>query len=126
MSADDELRTRSAVTRCAPSTSGSRWGVITARQALADRVFPRVARQDILGQMRAIRVRIENGRITGEAPPGLPEGEVDLALADAADDMTEAELARLNDALERGFEAIKAGRFRPARDVIADLRQRHR
>jgi hypothetical protein len=76
--------------------------------------------------MRAIRVRIENGRITGEAPPGLPEGEVDLALADAADDMTEAELARLNDALERGFEAIKAGRFRPARDVIADLRQRHR
>lgn len=76
--------------------------------------------------MKAIRVRIENGRITGEAPPGLPEGEVGLALAEAKDDMTEAELARLNDALERGFEAIKAGRFRPARDVIADLRQRHR
>jgi S-adenosylmethionine:diacylglycerol 3-amino-3-carboxypropyl transferase len=76
--------------------------------------------------MKAIRVRIENGRITGEAPPGLPEGEVDLALADADDDMTDAELARLNDALERGFEAIKAGRFRPARDVVADLRRRHR
>jgi hypothetical protein len=76
--------------------------------------------------MKAIRVRVENGRITGEAPPGLPEAEVDLALADADDDMTEAELARLNDALERGFEAINAGRFRPARDVVADLRQRHR
>jgi S-adenosylmethionine:diacylglycerol 3-amino-3-carboxypropyl transferase len=76
--------------------------------------------------MKAIRVRIENGRITGDAPPGLPEGEVDLVLADAEDEMTEAELARLNDALERGFEAIKAGRFRPARDVIADLRHRLR
>lgn len=74
--------------------------------------------------MKAVRVRVQNGRITGEAPPGLPEGEV--ALADADDDMTEAELARLNDALERGLESVKAGRFRPARDAIADLRQRHR
>jgi hypothetical protein len=78
------------------------------------------------GHMKAIRVLVENGRITGDAPPGLPEGEVDLVLADADDEMTEAELARLNDALERGFEAIKAGRFRPARDAIADLRQRLR
>lgn len=39
---------------------------------------------------------------------------------------SETDLARLNDALERGFEAIKAGRFRPARDVIADLRHRLR
>ena len=65
----------------------------------------------------------------GDAPPGLPEGEVDLCLAerdDDMDDMSEADLARLNDALERGFEAIKAGRFRPARDVIADLRHRLR
>src|SRR4029079_11754550 len=43
----------------------------------------------------------------------LPEGEVDLCLAEGDDDMSEADLARLNDALERGFEAIKAGR--PAR-----------
>lgn len=78
------------------------------------------------GLMKAIRVLVENGRITGDAPPGLPEGEVDLVLADTDDEMTEAELARLNDALERGFEAIKARRFRPARDTIADLRQRLR
>lgn len=77
-------------------------------------------------EMKAIRVRVENGRITGDAPPGLPEGEVDLCLAEGDDDMSEADLARLNDALERGFEAIKAGRFRPARDVIADLRHRLR
>lgn len=59
-------------------------------------------------------------------PPGLPDGEVDLCLADADDDLSEAELARPNDALDRGFEAVKAGRFRPARDVIADLRDRLR
>lgn len=76
--------------------------------------------------MKAIRVHVENGRISGDAPPGLPDGEVDLVLADTDDDMSEAELARLNDALERGLEAIKAGRFRPARDLIAEFRQRFR
>lgn len=74
--------------------------------------------------MKAIRVRVENGRITCDAPPGLPDGEVDPCLADADDDLSEAELAHLNEALQRGFEAVKAGRFRPARDAIADLRHR--
>ena len=74
--------------------------------------------------MKAIRVRVENGRITGDAPAGLPEGEVELCLAEPDDDMTDDEAARLNDALARGFESIKAGRFRPASAVIADLRRR--
>lgn len=75
-------------------------------------------------RMKAIRVRVQDGRITGEAPAGLPDGEVDLCLADPEDDMTEDELARLNEALAQGFDSIKAGRFRPAADVIADLRAR--
>ncbi len=74
--------------------------------------------------MKAIRVRIENGRISGDAPAGLPDGDVDLCLADPEDDMSDDELARLNEALARGFESIKAGRFRPAADVIANLRAR--
>lgn len=74
--------------------------------------------------MKAIRVRVENGRISGDAPPGLPEGDVDLCLADPDDEMAEGELARLNDALARGFESLKEGRFRPASEVIADLRRR--
>ena len=74
--------------------------------------------------VKAIRVRVENGRITGEAPPGLPEGEVELCLAEPEDEMSDEELARLDEALARGFEAIKAGRFRPAVDVIADVRRR--
>jgi hypothetical protein len=76
--------------------------------------------------MKAIRVRVENGRITGQAPPGLPDGEVDLCVADAEDDLSEDELARLHDALDRGFEVVKAGRFRPAEDVIADIRRQMR
>ncbi len=74
--------------------------------------------------MKAIRVRVENGRITGDAPAGLPEGDVELCLAEPDDDMTDDDAARLNDALARGFESIKAGRVRPASAVIADLRRR--
>lgn len=75
----------------------------------------------MLYDMKAIRVRVENGRISGEAPPGFPDGEIDLCLADPDDEMSEEELARLNEALARGFESLQAGRFRPAEDVIADL-----
>lgn len=73
--------------------------------------------------MKAIRVRVENGRISGEAPPGFPEGEVELCLAEPEDQLSDDELTRLNEALARGFESIKAGRFRPAADVITDLRR---
>ena len=73
--------------------------------------------------MKAIRVRVENGPISGEAPPGFPEGEVELCLADPDEQMSDDEQTRLNEALARGFESIKAGRFRAAADVIADLRR---
>lgn len=74
--------------------------------------------------MKAIRVRVENGQIIGEAPPGLPDGDLDLCLADSDDELGDEELARLNAALAKGFEAIQAGRFRPATGVISDLRRR--
>jgi hypothetical protein len=38
--------------------------------------------------------------------------------------MDEDELARLDEALAKGFESIRAGRVRPAADVIFDLRRR--
>ena len=74
--------------------------------------------------MKAIRVRVENGRITGDAPAGLPDGEIDLCLADTDDEMNDEDLARLNESLRRGLASIEAGRFRSASDVIADLRRR--
>jgi hypothetical protein len=72
--------------------------------------------------VKATRVRVENGRITGDAPPGLPEGDVELCLADPDDEMSGDELARLNEALVRGFQSIKGGGARPTADVIAELR----
>ncbi len=73
--------------------------------------------------METIKVRVENGRIIGKAPPGMPEGaELELRLADPGDDLTEEELAALNKALEAGWRSIEAGRFRPAGEVIAELR----
>lgn len=54
---------------------------------------------------------VENGRMTGTAPPGLPDGEVDLCFAEPDDGMSNEELARLNAALARGFESIQAGSF---------------
>ena len=74
--------------------------------------------------MKAIRVRVENGQISGEAPPELADGDVDLYLAEPDDAMTDDERARLNEALARGFESLAAGRLRRASDVIADLRRR--
>ena len=60
----------------------------------------------------------------GEAPPGIPDGELELRLAEPEDGMSDDELARLNEALAQGFEQIKAGQFRRAADVISDLRRR--
>jgi hypothetical protein len=49
-----------------------------------------------------------------------------LATLDDEDELDDAERARLNAALAPSMEAIKAGRFRDAHDVIAELRARHR
>ena len=74
--------------------------------------------------MKAIRVHVANGRISGQAPPGLADGDVDLCLADDDEALPDDELARLDEALARGFESLEAGRGRPAADVISDLRRR--
>jgi hypothetical protein len=75
--------------------------------------------------METIKVRVQNGKIIGNAPPGMQEGtELELRLADPGDDMTEEELAALNEGLEAGWRSVQAGRFRPGRDVISDLRSK--
>jgi hypothetical protein len=56
-------------------------------------------------------------------PKGCPTAKSISASRTRIDDMTDEELARLNEALARGFESIKAGRFRLAADVVTDLRR---
>jgi hypothetical protein len=73
--------------------------------------------------METIKVRVENGKVVGPAPRGIPEGtELELRIADPGDEMTDDELAALNQALEAGWRSVEAGRFRPARDVISEFR----
>jgi hypothetical protein len=71
--------------------------------------------------MKALRARVANGRIEGDAPPGLPEGEVDLCLAEPDDEMDPEELAALNRKLESAWRSIEAGHFRPASEIIGEL-----
>jgi hypothetical protein len=74
--------------------------------------------------MKAVRVRVEKGQITGRAPAGFPEGDIEVCLAEPDESMSPEEEARLADALEAGWRCIDEGRFRPAADVIGDLRRR--
>jgi hypothetical protein len=73
--------------------------------------------------MKAVRVHVDNGQISGRAPAGFPEGDVEVCLADPDERMTPEEEERLLEALEAGWRCIEEGRFRPASDVIADLRR---
>ena len=74
--------------------------------------------------MDFLRLRVENGQLVGEAPPGLPEGvELKLCLAEPEDEeLAPEELEALNAALEAGWRSMQEGRVRPVDEVIAELR----
>jgi hypothetical protein len=76
------------------------------------------------GLMKAVRVHVKNGQITGQAPAGFPEGDVDMCLAEPDDEMSPEEAERLNAALEAGWRCIEEGRFRPAAEVLESLRRK--
>jgi hypothetical protein len=59
--------------------------------------------------MKAISIHIENGKISGEAPAGLPDGDFELALVQPADDLSEEEFAALEAMLLRNSEAVQRG-----------------
>ncbi len=85
-----------------------------SRQALASA---------IIASMEALKVRVENGKIVGEAPRGFAEGtELELCLAEPDDEMAADDLAALLAALDAGWRSMEAGRYRPAREVVAELR----
>ncbi len=75
--------------------------------------------------MEALKVRVENGKIIGDAPRGIAEGtELELCLAEPHDEMSDRELAALNAALDAGWQSMEAGRYRPAAKVISKLRSK--
>jgi len=54
--------------------------------------------------MKGISIRVENGKISGEAPAGLPDGEYVLALVEPDDEETDEADDALEAALHRGLD----------------------
>lgn len=74
--------------------------------------------------MEKLRATVKKGRFVIDTPTTLPEGTVlDLIIDDEGDNLTDEERSALHAALERGMEEAKAGKGRPASDVIKDLRR---
>ena len=75
--------------------------------------------------MDTIRVRVENGKVVGDAPPGIPDGtELLLKMAEPEDALTPEELADLHAALDRGWACLESGQVRSTDDVLGELRSR--
>lgn len=59
-----------------------------------------------------------------DEPRSLPEGTVlDLVLDDEGDDMDAGERQTLHDAISNAWAAARAGRVRPAQEIIDALRR---
>jgi hypothetical protein len=75
--------------------------------------------------MSHLRARVKKGRIVLDEPTNLPEGTtLDLVVDDQGDELTPGERMRLNHSIKKGWESAKAGKLRPAGQVIAKLRSR--
>ncbi len=75
--------------------------------------------------MNALKARVLKGRLVVEDPVEFPEGtELELTIADPGDDLDDAEREALHEALAKAWESAKAGRSRPAEELIKELRSR--
>ncbi|HEV3027584.1 MAG TPA: hypothetical protein VG457_08435 [Planctomycetota bacterium] len=75
--------------------------------------------------MSHLRAKVIDGRLILDEPTSLPDGTtLDLVLDDEGDDLTPAERKVLDDAIARAWVSAKAGKLRPADQLIADLRAR--
>ncbi len=75
--------------------------------------------------MPGLRARVHKGRLVVDEPTDLPEGTVlDLVVDDEGDDMDDAERAALDASIARALDAARAGKVRPAAEVVAELRRK--
>lgn len=71
--------------------------------------------------MSPLRARVEKGPLVLNEPTTLPEGTVvDLV----ADNLTDEERRELHAALAQSWESARAGRVRPASEILEELRGR--
>lgn len=71
--------------------------------------------------MKAISIHVQNGKISGEAPVGLPDGDFELALVQPPDDLSDEEFAKVEAVMLRGVEAIRRGETQDAVNFAARL-----
>ena len=78
--------------------------------------------------MKALKARVERGRLMLDVPTKLPEGTVvDLVMADLDDDeLDDEERAALHAAPDEGWASVREGRTRPAEELLEELRSRSR
>ena len=75
--------------------------------------------------MSGLRARVENGRLKLDEPTTLPEGTVlDLVIDDDPEDDLDEEERRVRDeSIRRGLEEGRAGKTRPASELLDELRK---
>ena len=75
--------------------------------------------------MTPLRARVEKGRLILNEPTTLPEGTiVDLVADDEGDNLSDEERRTLHAALAQSWESARAGKVRPASDILDELRAR--
>lgn len=75
----------------------------------------------------SIRAKVSSGRIVVDEPTMLPEGTtLNLVVDDEGDELDEVERAALNAHLAAAWKNAQAGNVRPAEELLARLRSRHR
>ena len=73
----------------------------------------------------SIRAVVRNGRLIVEEPTTLPEGTIlDLVVDDGGDDLDDTERAALHARLDASSESARAGRGRPAAELLKRLRKK--
>lgn len=74
-----------------------------------------------------IRAKVSSGRLVVDEPTLLPEGTtLNLVVDDEGDDLDDQERAALDAHLLAGWKSAQAGNVRPASELLADLRSKHR
>ncbi len=73
-----------------------------------------------------LKAQVRHGRLVMDEPTELPEGTVlELTAVDPGDNLTDEERAALHKAIRRSWKQAKAGKTRPASELLKRLGRRH-
>ena len=74
--------------------------------------------------MTVLKAKVHNGRLVLDEPTDLPDGtEVELFPADGWDALEDEDRRRLHEAIAASEDDVRAGRVRPAEELLRELRR---